>query len=351
MPEVNGGFFAVDDVGQISNPRGDSVLGLQRFTQNGRVAGHLYTYRSGVWTDITGPANTLFVDGTNGSDNNNGTVLARAFATIQAAITAALAGYTIYIKAKAMAAGATDPVDYAETLTIPAGKSRLRLVGLSEGPAQGNVPQIKKGSGATALLTVRSPGCYVGGLGFNGAGATGGGILLDDDGSTKTAFGTVIEACHFKNCKGSTATSAATGGAIQLGGAPWQVTIRGNRFYKNVGGIVLLNTTNSVPQDIEIEDNRFVGSAGAVDCDIYLAGGSGPGAGLSIVRNVFGPFPALGSGAVLRWMDLTGADEGIVAGNYFAEDKTFGATGTGAKVPTTVLLSGNYDEGGLIARV
>ena len=46
-------------------------------------------------------------------------------------------------------------------------------------------------------------------------------------------------------------------------------------------------------------------------------------------------------------MHLTGADGGIVAGNYFGEDLTHGAAGTGSFIPTTVNFSGNYDAGGL----
>ena len=271
--------------------------------------------------------------------------------TIQAAVTAAASGDTILVRARAMATAATDPVDYAETIIIPPATDRLSIIGVSRGRAQGNLPQIKKGSGSTALLTIRSPGCYIANLGFNGASATGGGIRVESDASTKDAFGTVIESCHFKNCKGSTATNAATGGAIQLSGAPWQIHIKGNRFYKNVGGIVLLDTANSVPQDVVIEDNSFGDSAASVDCDIYLKGGSGPGIGLLIRGNDFGTLPALASGTNVRFVDLTGADGGLFANNYFGTDGTWGAAGNAGIVPTTVFLSGNYDEGGLIARV
>ena len=119
-------------------------------------------------------------------------------------------------------------------------------------------------------------------------------------------------------------------------------------FYKNVGDIVLLGTSAAVPQDVVIEDNIFSGPADSVDCNLYLAGGSGMN-GVYIRNNVFPVFPNLSSGATLLYADLTGC-VGILAGNYFGTDKTFGAAGNGALVPTTVFLSGNYDEGGLIAR-
>ena len=309
--------------------------------------GLLATPLIGSGLDVFSAGNVWFVDGDSGSNGNTGASPDFAKSTIQSAVTAAVKdGGVIYIKARDMGSTASDPVDYAETVIIPAGSSRMALIGVSGSRAQGGLPQIKKGSGSTALLTVRAPGCLIANLGFNGTSATGGGILLEyDGGSTKDSFGTTIMGCHFKNCVGSTATNAATGGAIQLSGAPWQVLIKGNRFYKNVGGIVLKDTTTSVPQDLVIESNSFGDSAASVDCDIYLAGGGGPGVGLLIRGNDFGTLPALASGSNVRWMDLTGADGGIVCGNFFGNDLLHGAAGSGSKIPTTVFFSGNFDAG------
>jgi len=273
---------------------------------------------------------------------------------IQNALNAAADGDMVFVKAKDMAAGATDPSSWAETLMIAAGQSGLVLAGFSTNRTQGGLPQVKKGSGSTALLTVRAPGCLIVNLGFNGVDATGGGILLDDDASTKTAFGTEIRACHFKNCVGSTATDSRTGGAIQwvsTGGA-WQVRITNNTFYKNVGDVVLKGTTGSVPQDVVIANNDFLGLASSVDCHLYLAGGSGM-ASVLIRDNYFADvLPALGSGSVLRYVDLTGCT-GLFANNYFAGSYTttgFGANKAAAKIPTTVGMPHNYSDAGLIVR-
>jgi hypothetical protein len=290
------------------------------------------------------PGKVLFVDGDYGSDGNDGTSPDFAFATIQAAVTASTHNSTIYIKAMNMAAGATDPGNYAETIIVPAGKSNLKLIGVSANRTQGGLPQIKKGSGSTALLTIRAPGCLVANLGFNGGSSTGGGILLDDDSSTKSAIGTSILNCHFKNCVGSTATNAATGGAIMWAstGGAWQVLIKGNRFYKNVGDVVLKGTSVSVPQDVVIEENVFSGPADAVDCNLYLMGGSGMN-GVIIRNNEFTCFPAIGSGTNAKQLCLTGC-VGTLTGNYFATTaKTFGAAGHNL-VPATVFISGNYQE-------
>jgi len=295
--------------------------------------------------NATDGGNIFFVDGDGGNDGNDGHSPDTAKATIQAAVTAAEAGGVVYIKPKEMAAGATDPASYAEVVTIAAAKTGLALIGVTTGRTQGGLPQIRMGSGSTALLTVRAPGCLIANLGFNGASATGGGIKLEDDGSTKTSFGTTILGCHFKNCKGSTATNAATGGAVQLSGAPWQVLIKGNRFYKNVGDVVLLDTSNSVPQDTVIEDNVFSGPAASVDCQLYLMGGSGMD-GVIIRNNEFTAFPALSSGANLRFIKAT-ACIGQLTGNRFAvAGKTFGAAGDGALIPTTMFITDNYQEDG-----
>ncbi len=300
---------------------------------------------SGLGTGVV-----FFVDGDYGADANDGKSPDNAKKTIQSAVTAAAAqtndGAIIYIKARDMAAGATDPVSYAETIVIPATASRLSLIGVGNGKTQGGLPQINKGSGTAALITVRAPGVLIANLGINGVGSTGGGILLDDDGSTKTAFGTTIANCHIKNCVGTTATDSRTGGGIQWSSAgnAWQVRIQSNRFYKNVGDVVLLGTGGSVPQDVVIEDNIFSGPAANVDCNLYLAAGSGMN-GLILRNNEFTAFPAIGAGSVLRFADLTGC-VGMMVGNSFATSTTltFGAAGTGAKVPTTVFMPKNYRE-------
>jgi len=300
--------------------------------------------------------NNLYVDGTLGYDNsaepNGGWT--KAFKTIGAAISNAVAYDTIWIKPKLITDATGDPTSYAETVILPFSKPHLSLIGLGRGPNQGNLPQIKKGSGSTALITVRAAGCTLANLGVNGSGSTGGGILLDDDNSTKTAFGTVIAGCHFKNCVGSTATDSRTGGAIQWAavGNAWQVRIVGNEFYKNVGGIVLKGTSNTVPQDVVIEGNRFLGPAASVDSFLYLAGGSGMSS-VMVHDNVFAcVLPSLGSGSVARYADLTGCS-GIFSNNHFGGSYTttgFGAAKAAAKIPTTVGITHCYSDAGLIVR-
>lgn len=298
------------------------------------------------------PGNNYFVDGdVTGGDGKSWET---AFATIGAALTQAAldvvsAGLnterTIYIKARKMAAGATDPVSYAETIIIPATLPYTRLVGVANGLTQGGQPQVKKGSGAVALLTVRAPGCLIQGITFNGNGSTGGGILLDDDGSTKTAFGTVIRDCYFKNCVGSNALDASTGGAIQLKGAPWQIRIEHNRFYNNVGDVTVIGQAQVAFKEVEVVDNEFIGPASATDCNIYLVATTATN-GIEIKNNTFHVLPALSSGVNVRFMKLTNCS-GIIAHNFFGTStlNAFAAAGSQAFVPTTMFLAGNWGEG------
>lgn len=304
-------------------------------------------------------ANVWYVDGDNGGDTNPGDTPTAAFATIGAAVAAANSDDIIFVRARAMGATATDPVSYAETIIIPAGKSRLKIIGYGFGADQGNLPQIKKGSGTTALLNIKSPGCLIANLGFNGTSSTGGGITLSDDGGvTSSSFGTVITGCHFKNCK-KHSTHASAGGAITLGGAasdngPWQVRIVGNTFYKNVGDIIMICNA-AVPQDIIVENNNFLSATtSATDCNINLGGPSLSGVmGLIIRGNHFGAQPALSSGDTDLFMVLTGC-YGTLSNNFFGDSgtiaTTFSATGSGALIPTTVFMAGNYSETGLITR-
>jgi len=290
-----------------------------------------------------------YVDGTNGASGNDGKSWSTALDTIQAAVTAVGAKGIVYVAPIEMA----DPGSYEENIIIPATHESVSIIGISRGRTQGGLPQLKDGDSTDEhILTIRAPGCLIANLGFNGSGNTAGGILLDDDASTKSAFGTTIVGCHFKNCKGSTATNAATGGAIcwaATGGA-WQVLISGNKFYNCVGDIVLLGTTSSRPQDVVIENNIFSGPASAVDCNLYLKGGSGMN-GVYIINNHFPCDPALSSGTNTISCDLTGCVGTYARNTHGHTGLTLGdGTVTGGVIPATVFMIENYQEDAIITR-
>ncbi len=321
-------------------------LRVQNLDVSGQVTGNIAN------TLLTN-GNVWYVDASKGTGvTGDGTTWDEAFLTISEAITAASRLDIIYIAAKDITDATGDPSNYAETLIIPIELDGLALIGVSRGRTQGGLPQIKIGAGSTAMLTIRAAGCLIANLGFNGVSSTGGGILLDDDNSTKTAFGTTISNCHLKNCVGSTADSAVTGGAIMwtTEGNAWQVLITGCRFYKNVADITLMGTSNTRPQDVVIEDCDFSGYAAFTDCNIF-GKGTGSGFGSIKINNCrFGQLPALG-GTNDRYFDLTGTLSGTITNCTFGCNTgntgttlTFLAAGTAGLLPTTVHIMGCYGQ-------
>jgi hypothetical protein len=308
-------------------------------------------FRFGDWAsridDAVNFVPRVYVDGTFGDPANDGLSKGSAKKTITQGIAVCPAGGEVVIYPKYITAGATDPVDYAENVVITPDKAGITLRGVGS-RTQGGLPQIKKGSGALPQITVQAPGVTILGLGINGAGATGGGILIDSDGATKDAFGLAILGCHFKNCKVS-ATDGSLGGAINwhANGGSWSVLIAGNRFYKNIADIVLLGTALTVPQDVVIEKNLFSDAASA-DINIHLGNGSGMNQ-VNIDNNVFPGLPALSAGGTKRFMNLAGC-VGSLTRNMFggAATLTFkkASMGTGALVPATVLMADNWAEDG-----
>ena len=321
------------------------------------IGGELLDLFTGIYGGI------YFVDGDKGADGNDGSTPDFAYKTIQAAVTAAAAnnvsntnycGSNIYIKALKMAAGASDPVSYAESITVPAtGGDRMNLIGVSANRTQMGLPQIKPaGAAHVYAITLNAPGCTINNLGINGNSTAGapinGAVLLNSNGATGTisSHGTTISNCHIKNCAGTTVTDCRTGGAIDWSayGDAWQVRIVGNQFYKNVCDVCLIGTSNSVPQDVVIENNIFSGPTASVDTQLYLAGGSGMN-GVYIRNNLFPCIGTLSSAVVKRFISATGCI-GLMEGNVFgtATTLTFGAAGTGALIPTTVFMPRNYRE-------
>jgi len=132
-------------------------------------------------------------------------------------------------------------------------------------------------------------------------------------------------------------------------GNAWQVSILNNRFYKNVGDIVLKGCSNTRPQDVLIQGNLFSGYAAYTDCNILCAiDGFGS---VNILDNIFGQLPALTSGTTKRYMKLTSTLSGMVVGNSFGcvtdaagSELTFKADGTAALIPTTVHVVRNYGQ-------
>lgn len=296
-----------------------------------------------------------WVDGDNGSNGMSGRTPGKAVKTIQKGVDLAREGGIVKVLPKTP--GIWDPEGYAETVIIPYTKPLLQIIGVGTGSTLGGMPHMAIGAGSTAMITVKAPGCRISGLSITGTSSTGGGILLDDDGSTKAAYGTTIDHCYFYECLGSAA--AATGGGIMWSadGGAWQVRILDNYFMSCRGGIVLKGTAQSRPTDILIQGNKFASWVNTeIDIDIDLGNGSGA-QGVVVDSNKFATVDVpgyAGAGATARYMDLTGC-EGIVSNNHFAcivgesdTPKTFKGDGSAALIPTTVRMSNNWGEVGTV---
>lgn len=192
-------------------------------------------------------ATVRYVDGNNGSDNNNGLDPEHAFKTIQAAINASSARDTVYIRTIAPDADASEPGTYVEDLTIAYSKWGLRLIGMS---GTGNLqpfggPKIKNAT-ATALLTVNAPYVQIKGLQFNctrNSGTYGIYLTADTTGYTTKAgsVGALIEDCYIKN-------ASSTLGGINVEGG-YCTLIRRCTFHLGTNALGVLWNSNTTPSN------------------------------------------------------------------------------------------------------
>ena len=206
-------------------------------------------------------ATIRYVDGDNGSDNNSGLQPDKAFATIQAAITASSARDIVYIRAIAPDADASEPGTYEEDLTIPYDKWGLQLIGMSgTGTLQPfSGPKIKNAT-ATALLTVNAPGVQLKGLQFNCTRNSGTyGVRLQGVAGYATLAGSVgfnIENCYFKN-------ASATYGAINVYGG-YSGLVNRCTFALGTNALAILFVSSPVPNNGHtVESCNFKSNNGA----------------------------------------------------------------------------------------
>jgi len=221
--------------------------------------GLLATPNLGGSQDFAGffETNVYFVDGDNGSDSNEGTEMESPKATIQAAITAASAQDTIYIRVKAPDADASEPGTYIEDLTIPYAKHGLKLIGCTNQLGSWGGPKIKNAS-ASALLTVNASNVHIENLQFNCTRNSGTyGILLNGNTGYTTAagsVGTTITNCMIKN-------AGTTYGGINIVGG-YGCVISDCNFYSAIKGVYFSSTALPGNQHL-IQRCNFVDNNGA----------------------------------------------------------------------------------------
>jgi len=298
----------------------------------------------------------IFVDGTNGSDDNTGKRPNRAVATLSKALTLITTkGGVIYIRPKTRSG--SDPGYYSEAATLTLGThDDISIIGV--GAAGGMNPngafmtQIKGSTAASPIINCLATGVTIENIDFNRGDTTTGGIkLYDDSGTTAYNLGNSISNCHFRNLRGSAA--ASTGAAIIVDGGIFP-TINNNFFYANRCGI-LLKASTSVIQGIIIKNNMFVGEGdatpeSAIDADIY--GASLTCYQMIIDNNLFAhDVPSYATSAdATAYIYITGGTRGLISNNTFqTDDLVISATPTSTDevyVPDEVLVSNNHDASG-----
>jgi len=279
-----------------------------------------------------------FVDATNGVDTHDGKTPGTAKATIQAAVTAAVAGDVIYVRQlEPVQTDMTDPTAYAENLVLPVDKYNLSIIGCGNNPHNPFYTQIKA-SAAGYGVELKGTSFRLENLDFNKGSATTGMIFINgDNGTTAMAWGGLISHCHIRN-----ANSAANAGIKTYGGS--YNTIYGSIFEACHTGINIASGGTFPVRSLKIEKCSFKGSnASAVGgANIYGPGASNIIYELEIKRCEFERVP---TGA---FIDLASATAyGLISDCHFGDDDVSCTTsGSNINKPTTVFVSGCYDDSG-----
>ena len=189
--------------------------GVQRFHDQ-------VTFMQGV-NGVMNGGQSYYVDSSK-STSGNGKEWKQAFITIAEAVAASLAAGGTYDTILVKGTENTDETsDYAESVTITAAQTGLRIIGCANG-AEGILWTV--GTAEGVILTVAAKDVYVSGFRFRPNGATSGKAISLDS----TAIGFTVENCIFR----STTETALQ--AIYLDSTP-DVTIRNNVFTSVATGI------------------------------------------------------------------------------------------------------------------
>lgn len=182
------------------------------------------------------------------SVTGDGTTWVEAFLTITEAVSAAVAGDTILIAGTDNADSDSDPVnDYSESVTIPATKPGIRIIGTGNGPEG---VKWTVGTAEGVILTINAIDCYVANIRFRPNGATSGSAIYvaKNTDLSACANGTIIENCIFRSRVETALAGIHTGGANDV-----QVL---NCVFTSVATAVLQTTSNNaVTYRMIIKDN------------------------------------------------------------------------------------------------
>lgn len=283
------------------------------------------------WQDV------WYADGDNGDDGYSGRGPADSKASISAAITAAAAQDIIYVRPRLpVATDMTDPTPYAENLVIPVAKYGLSIIGAGNNPRNPFYSQVKPDTAGFGVK-IQAVSTLIENLDFNkGTSSTGLIYFSGDVNTTDMGWGSLIANCHLRN-----ASSAANASVMMYGGS--YNTIYNCDFEACHTGVVIQSGGTYPIRSLRIEDCRFKGAneAAVAGENIKDIGAACIVYELEILRCYFERLPTG------KFINLTANTYGLIADCQFGDaDVTCWTSGKDINIPTTVFISGCYDESG-----
>jgi hypothetical protein len=299
---------------------------------------------AGRLIDLFNSDNIFFVDNDSGNDGNTGKSPTAAKKLISAAVTAASAYASIYVKPRVSASSAQLYIQ--DNIEIPQSKPGLSIFGAGN-TGSGSGVQLKPLTVTTHLIDVKGSGLTLENMRLTLNGGTADlkmSIVHAVNSTSATPSGLQIRNCRFEGDKSVPSISSDTDicSSIALGSANYSI-IEDNIFYACHGSIVG-NFAGAAYHNVTIRRNIISGNPSARAVDFWF---SHAGWGLTIENNIFAdglPTHAPGTSGNY-FLLITDAGTGILAGNYFASStSSFKADGSEVRVPDTFFMAGNtYD--------
>lgn len=289
-------------------------------------------------------ATHYFVDGTAGSDGNNGKTPAKAFATIQKAVTASTGGDVIYIRPKVYTMGTgfaryTEDVVVANTSaasasTAPqAGKS---IIGITPRSVASDFMGVRWKFATATNLNVEAPATHIENIGFFCEAATNG-IYFEGDGATYTKAGhtgSSLYNCAIKGAGSAGSVLANGSDSLQIIKCQFQATYDGTVCTM----LITLDGTNVNRRPV-LRGCHFLGGNGTAMSAAPVIWTGKVEDGL-IADNIF----SVVTGAV--YINIaTASSSGMISNNHVG----LSDVSTTGIVQNGMIVTGTYDEQGLQA--
>jgi len=305
--------------------------------QNGATSFGIPQFGGGPWLGVPNPATpgkVLFVDGTNGSDEFDGTA-EHPVQTIQQAVDLSTSGAGDVILVY--------PGTYVETVTVTS-KDYVTIMGVRSGYGR---PDVEPASGR-ALFVDNSQGVVVRSLRFR---ARASAVAVRQEGN-----GFLYEDCVFDGRTGDSGLLQLVGDATDDSFTASEGAVV-NCLFRDGNTDALIMQHADAPNGVgtthnQILYNRFIDNTG--DDIATAAGASGGGAGICQDVVIYGNQFVSIDKAVYLDMDqasFAGGDaatnSGLISGNYFGDDAALDATKIDIS-GTSFRFVGNYNAIGVV---